>query len=311
MGLNIDCGTRGLGVGFQGGHRELRCVCSSSLDQTFGEELFSEIVNPRLAPLSSFARPVSQKVTHVILSKCNTVRIILDMDRVDRDATELTDISFEDIENLSVQFRSIVQPRMKFVFTNIVSNQLSGSISGRSTTLDMFFRQFNIDGSGQTSVTFRNIDIQANIHLLNFQDIGHVKVVDSRFSNIDNLDILHSTKCHNTLDNFRESEVECTKEVLFFASRYSSTRSTNPPAYTEVTNRRPRFEETTNFYIRTPRTPFEPFDTTLSTSPFNGTASPYTSPVTSSPLFIVPMVLFFSVFLIVILVLLFIRYQKR
>ena len=31
MGLNIDCGTRGLGVGFQGGHRELRCVCSSSL----------------------------------------------------------------------------------------------------------------------------------------------------------------------------------------------------------------------------------------------------------------------------------------
>ena len=197
---------------------------SPFLDETFGEELFSEIFNPRLGSLSSCARPVSQKVTHIILGNCNTVRIILDLDRVDRDAAELTDISFEDIENLSVQFKNIVQPRMKFVFTNIVSNQLTGRISGRSTILDMFFRHFNIASGDQTSVTFRNIDIQANINLLNFQDIGHVRVVDSHFDNINTLDILHSTKCHTSLENFRESEVRCSKEYLFFASRFSSTR---------------------------------------------------------------------------------------
>ena len=167
---------------------------------------------------------MSQKITHVILSNCNRVRIILDLDRVDRDASELTDISFENVENLSVQFKSIVQPRMRFVFTNIVSNQLSGSISGRSSTLEMFFRQFNTADKDQTSVTFMNIDIQANIRLLNFQDIGHVRVVDSHFDNIDTLDILHSTKCHSGLDNYRENEVTCSKEELFFASRYSSTR---------------------------------------------------------------------------------------
>ena len=184
---------------------------------SFGEENFSEIFNPRLGQISSYARPVSQKITHIILSNCNRVRIILDLDRVDRDASELTDISFEDIENLSVQFRSIAQSRMRFVFTNIVSNQLSGSISGRSSTLEMFFRQFNTEDKDQTSVTFMNIDIQANIRLLNFQDIGHVRVVNSHFDNIDTLDILYSTKCHSGLDNYRGRKLHVTRKPILFS----------------------------------------------------------------------------------------------
>ena len=114
------------------------------------------------------------------------------------------------------------------------------------------------------------------------------------------------------------------------------SRRTNPPANTVVTERRPRFEDTTYFHNTEPKRPqpFSPFYRTLSTwvneailkdvnkltseidwfslsSRFNATAAPYTAPVTSSPLFIVPMVLFFAVALIIILVLLFIRYQKR
>ena len=139
-------------------------------------------------------------------------------------ASELTDISFENIDNLSVRFRNSVQPRMRFVFTNIVIIQLFGSISGRRSTVEMFFREFNTEYKDVTSVTFRNIDIQANIRLLNFQDVGHIRVIDSHFANIDTLDILHSTKCHTSLDSYRESEVTCSKDELFYSSRYSSTR---------------------------------------------------------------------------------------
>ena len=114
-------------------------------------------------------------MTHIILSNCNTVKIILDLERVDRDVTELTDISFENIETLSVQFRNIIQPRMRFVFTNIVLNTLTGSIPNRKTILEMFFRQFNIGSSDKTSVIFRNINIESNVRLMNFQDIGTVK----------------------------------------------------------------------------------------------------------------------------------------
>jgi len=250
---------------------------------------------------------VSQKITHIILSNCKTVRITLDLDRVDRDVAELTDVSFEYIENLNIKFMNIVEPRMKFVFTNIVRNQLSGSVSDRSSSLEMFFRQFNIASKDQTSVTFLNLNIESNIRLLNFQDIGHVRVIDSYFSNIDTLDILHSTKCHTSVDSY--TQVTCSKEQLFFASRYDTTRRPPPPPITRVTERRPRFEDTTNNYYNTE--PYSPFYRTITTSAFNATAAPYAAPVTSSPLFIVPMVLFFAVALIVILVLLFIRYQKR
>jgi len=302
--LNINCGTRGLDNRYQ---TQLHCSCDYSNDESYREELFSDIFNPHLVPLSSYVRPVSQKITHIILSNCKTVRVTLDLDRVDRDATELTDVSFEYIENLNIKFRNIVQPRMRFVFTNIVLNQLSGSVSDRSSSLEMFFRQFDIVNKDQTSVTFSNLNMESNIRLLNFQDIGHVRVIDSYFSNIDTLDILHSTKCYTSMDTY--TQVTCSKEQLFFAKRYDTTRRPITRPNNRVTDRRPRFEDTTNNYYKTER--YSPFYRTIPTSAFNATAAPYAAPVTSSPLFIVPMVLFFAVALIVILVLLFIRYQKR
>ena len=35
VALNINCGTRGLEVGFQGERRELRCVCGSNSGGVF------------------------------------------------------------------------------------------------------------------------------------------------------------------------------------------------------------------------------------------------------------------------------------
>ena len=146
------------------------------------------------------------------------------MNRVSKDATELTEISFENIENLSLQFQNIVQPKMRFVFTNIVDNEIFGSVSGRSLTIEMFFRQLKKATKGETSVTFRNVNVEAKIRLLNFQNIGHLRVVDSHFENIKFLDILHSPKCHTSLNSYIESEVTCSKNELFYSSTYASER---------------------------------------------------------------------------------------
>ena len=133
------------------------------LDETFGNELLSEILNPKLP------QSVSQKVTHLILGSCKTLRIVLDLDMVDKDATEITDISFTNVKNLRLEFRNNVQPGMVFVFTNIMVNQLSGSISARSTNVKMFFRELNKSIKDLTLVMFKNINIAANLKLLNFQ----------------------------------------------------------------------------------------------------------------------------------------------
>ena len=188
-------------------------------DETFGEEFFSEIFNPQL---SSHVQSSFEKITHIMIGQCSNIRIILDLYNVNKEVSELTDISFDNIENLSVKFRNLAQPRMRFVFTNIMFNQLSGSISGRNSMLEMFFRQILKEDQDQTSVTFRNLNMESNIRLLNFQDIGHVRVIDSYFSNIDTFDILHSTKCYTSMDSY--TQVTCSKEQLFSASRYDSTR---------------------------------------------------------------------------------------
>ena len=88
--------------------------------------------------------------------------------------------------------------------------------------LEMLFRQILKDDQDQTSVTFRNLNVESNIRLLNFQDIGHVRVIDSYFSNIDTLDILHSTKCYTSMDSY--TQVTCSKGQLFFAKQYDTTR---------------------------------------------------------------------------------------
>ena len=185
------------------------------------EELFSEIFNPQLRSFSSYIRPMSQRITHIILVNCKTINIILDLDRLDRDASDLSDVSFEDIADLNIEFRNLVQSRMKLVFTNIKSSQISGNIYNNNCTMEMFFRQLKKSDRDETSVTFSNVNIQAKIQVMDFQDIGHVRVIDSHFDSIDTLDILHSTKCHTS---YRNPEVKCSKEALFYSSTFSPRR---------------------------------------------------------------------------------------
>jgi len=302
--LDISCGTMGIDVGLQEEHRELRCICSSIPGQQVIEESFSEIFNPQLISFSSYIRPVSQKITHITLVNCKNINILLDLDKLNKDASDLSDVSFEDIEHLNVEFESIVQPRMKLVFTNVNYNQLSGTIHSNNSTLEMFFRHLYKTDMDQTTVTFSNLNIQSNIGLLSFQDIGHVRVIDSYFSNIDNLDILHSTKCHTS---YRVSEVKCSKEDLFYSSTFSTRSSqANIPSYK---GRRPRLEEDGSTLFNSKELSLSiPL---LSKSTSNSSVSSAANSVTSSPLFIVPMVLFFGLTFFMVISLVFIRYKQR
>ena len=109
--LRISCGTRGAGPSIifpDTDLRELRCVCSDPDSAgTFGTLLFSSLFNPYLASFASTSRPVSQKISHIILSSCpnQNINLLLDLANLRTDAARLTDISFEKINKLTVELR--------------------------------------------------------------------------------------------------------------------------------------------------------------------------------------------------------------
>ena len=63
--------------------------------------------NPFLASFASSSRPASHKISHIILSNCRNQNINLDLDleNLRSGAARLTDISFENINQLSVELR--------------------------------------------------------------------------------------------------------------------------------------------------------------------------------------------------------------
>ena len=137
-------------------------------------------------------------------------------------------ISFEDIDNIFLVFESLVntESKMVFVFTNILSNQLTGQIANRGLILRMYFRTLTKNLRDQTSVVFRNIDVKAELRLLNFQDIAHITVVESGFENIDQLDVFSEndyTKCHKTLDTETRKSYPCSKESMFLSTDYATS----------------------------------------------------------------------------------------
>ena len=87
----------------QGKYLALHCLAAG----TFGTERFSSVFNPFLASFDSSSRPVSQKISHIILSNCRNQNINLDLDleNLRSSAARLTDISFENINQLSVELR--------------------------------------------------------------------------------------------------------------------------------------------------------------------------------------------------------------
>ena len=117
-------------------------------------------------------------------------------------------------------FRGLTQSHTNLIFTDILDTKIRGSLPDISSTVQMFFRQTR---SQQSSVTFDRADIQSSVRLLNFQDVADITVAASYFRQIQSLEIRGSrlaSKCHDTLDdNFYRTDVECSKEELFYSSR--------------------------------------------------------------------------------------------
>ena len=116
-------------------------------------------------------------------------------------------------------FRGVTESHTNFIFTDILDTRIRGSLPDISSTVQMFFRQTR---SQQSSVTFDRADIQSSLRLLNFQDVADITVSSSYFRQIESLEIRGSrlaSKCHDTLDdNFYRTDVECSKQELFYRS---------------------------------------------------------------------------------------------
>ena len=93
--------------------------------------------------------------------------------------------------------RDISGRSFNMVFEDITTTDFSGYISNRDLTMRMFFRK---PRSRRSSVTFNNVNFEANFDVLNLQNVAHLIVANSHFRNINNLEIIEreqNTQCHD------------------------------------------------------------------------------------------------------------------
>jgi len=255
---------------------QLVCGCSNIASGPDTRRLSNEI-NPALTSLNP-----SAQINQLVLRGCNSLRLSLDTDRLERSAAQLTDISFEDMQSLWLEFVSSSQSGRRFVFADIEQLELTGQLGTRSDRrgVQLFF--LRSDHLRSATVSLRRLTAEAPVRLINFQDIEHLRVIDSVFPNLDTVEILHTSSCHTTLQG---GTVPCTRAELFPYSR-------------------PDLRPTDDTYP-----PFRPSYTIPSLSPFG--AQQQTQEITSSPLFIVGMVLLVAVLSISLLTFIILRYKRR
>ena len=194
--LQLDCAPTAAGP-----PRQLRCFCRGGAS-TRGREPLSALLNPELSARSSLVRPVSERVGQVVVAGCGTLDLLLDLDQLDSRATDLTDLSFQDMASVVVAWAGRARPRLRLVFTDIPVVTVTGSLRHPAARIEMFFRQLGPAGRDSSRVTFRDTHMQADIRLLNFLNVAHLAVSGSSFNSVAAVDI-HSkdlakqTECHS------------------------------------------------------------------------------------------------------------------
>ena len=187
-GLRLQCNSRGL---------VLRCTCPGGAS-TRGREPLSALLNPELSAMAFY----SERVGQVVVAGCGTLDLLLDLDQLDSRATDLTDLSFQDMASVVVAWAGRARPRLRLVFTDIAVVTVTGSLRHPAARIEMFFRQLGPAGRDSSRVTFRDADMQADIRLLNFLNVAHLAVLGSSFNSVAAVDI-HSkdlakqTECHS------------------------------------------------------------------------------------------------------------------
>ena len=190
----------------------MKCVCQSFDDETTGQEYFSKIIrqNENLAAAPSF-----QAVTHIQLRGCQSLDLILDVSALGDTEYAVTDVSFEDVPTLKLQFEDVLPRSFKLVVEDSTITTISGRLDGYNN-VEMYFRQITNENFYDSQVNFKDLYSRANIRLLNFQDIGHVTVENSVFQKLDSLDMVHTRHCHHVSQDGEKTQVGCNKQDLFF-----------------------------------------------------------------------------------------------
>ena len=83
-------------------------------------------------------------MSHILLSNCGEVRLTMDLAYLSNSEADITDISFEDINDLYINFESgsgfgSGSNYMKYVFTNINNLEMTGVIESQND-MRMFIR---------------------------------------------------------------------------------------------------------------------------------------------------------------------------
>ena len=192
--------------------REMKCVCQSFDDATTGEEYFSKIIsqNENIASSPSF-----QAVTHIQLRNCQSLDLVMDVSALPESEYAVTDVSFENVPTLKLQFSELLTRSLKLVVEDSSTTTISGRLDGYNN-VEMYFRQIRNENYLDSEVNFKDLYSRANIRLLNFQDIGHITVENSLFQSLDSLDLIHTRHCHHVSPTGEKTDVSCTKQDLFF-----------------------------------------------------------------------------------------------
>ena len=192
--------------------RELKCVCQSFDAETTGQEYFSKIIsqNENLASSPSF-----QAVTHIQLKSCESLDLVLDVSALPETEYAVTDVSFENVPTLKLQFDEVLPRSLKLVVEDSTTTTISGRLDGYNN-VEMYFRQIRNENYFDSEVNFKDLYSRANIRLLNFQDIGHITVENSLFQSLESLDLIHTRHCHHVSPAGDKTQVGCTKQDLFF-----------------------------------------------------------------------------------------------
>ena len=90
----------------------MKCVCQSFDDETTGQEYFSKIIrqNENLAAAPSF-----QAVTHIQLRNCQSLDLVMDVSALPESEYAVTDVSFENVPTLKLQFSELLTRSLKLV----------------------------------------------------------------------------------------------------------------------------------------------------------------------------------------------------
>ena len=77
----------------------------------------------------------------------------------------------------------------------------------------MFFRQLGPAGRDSSRVTFRDTHMQADIRLLNFQDVRDIVVSNSRVGRISTMEAVHGARCWAGPGG--RDRVDCTSRMFY------------------------------------------------------------------------------------------------